>query len=488
MTPLRKPGWLKFSRVIGALLIAAFFYAFQKRVLKAHFGPDEMMNIYGYWSPPLWKVLVSDLMFWSKFVRPMAGLYYLPLFHFFKLDPVPYSIVRIAMLGVNTIIFYKLARAVTASWWVAVLASFPVAYQANLGNLAFNGAFIYDALCGGFFFAALLYYIRARRGREHLSVGQSCVFLLLCVGALDSKEMAVSLAVVAFSWELLLEKHPSGFHSSEERRTWAIQLWPTLAAGAITGLFIAGKTRGQGSLTQIDAYTPVLTWARFTESSVRFMNTIFYADGFTMEHAIALWAVLLIAGLVGVIRRPGNRRWMFLWIWVMVTPLPIAFLPGRGGALLYIVAAGWAIAAAMMLRSLSWLLARHLFLGHVGRLATMMLCLLVCGLEYEDATRRAHRYDVYGYLLTGAATTQWIHDLQQLGIRPKHRSSVIFLHDPAPTTYDMTFIAALVWEDRSLDLWQQEQAHLTPERIARMDYIIDWAGDRFTLLKSPSTP
>src|SRR5580698_5993959 len=152
MPLLRKPSWFKFPRAAGALLIAAFFYAFQKRVLKAHFGPDEMMNIYGYWFPPLWKVLLSCLQFWSKFVRPMAGVYYLPLFHFFKLNPVPYSVVRIAMLGVNTILFYKLARAVSGSWWVAVLASFPVAYQANLGNIAFDGAFIYDALCGGFFF------------------------------------------------------------------------------------------------------------------------------------------------------------------------------------------------------------------------------------------------------------------------------------------------------------------------------------------------
>jgi hypothetical protein len=488
MTLLRKPSWLKLSRVVGALLIAAFFYAFQKRVLKAHFGPDEMMNIYGYWSPPLWKVLLSDLLFWSKFVRPMAGLYYLPLFHFFKLDPVPYSIVRIAMLGVNTIIFYKLARAVSGSWWVAVLASFPVAYQAHLGNLAFNGAFIYDAICGGFFFAALLYYIHARRGREHLNVRQAFIFLALCVCALDSKEMAVSLAVVAFSYELLLEEHPAGFRSPEERKRWAMQLWPTLAAGAITALFILGKTTGQGSLTQMDAYTPVLRWAPFAESSVRFMNTMFYADGFTMEHVIALWAVLLIAGIVGVIRRPGNRRWLFLWIWVMVTPLPIAFLPGRGGALLYIVAAGWAIVIAMMLRSVSWLLARHLFLGRLGRIAIMLVCLLVCGLEYEDETRRAHRYDVYGYLLTGAPTMQWIQELQQLGLQPKHGSSIIFLHDPAPTTYDMTFIAALVWRDHSLELWQQEQSHLTPERISRMDYIIDCSGDRFTLIKSPQTP
>lgn len=490
MTLIRKWSWLQLSRILGALLLAAFFYAFQKRVLKAHFGPDEMMNIYNVWSPPLWKVFAANLEFWSKFVRPLSALYYLPLFHFFRLNPVPYSVVRIGILGLNTIVFYKLTRAVAGSWWVAVLASFVVAYQAGLGNIAFDGAFIYDALCGGFFFAALLYYIHARRGREHLSAGQACIFLVLCLCALDSKEMAVSLAVVAFSYELLVEKHSQGWTTAGDRGKWAMQLWPTLAAGLLTGIYILGKTIGQGSLAHIDSYTPVLTWARFSESTVRFMNTIFYADGFTMEHAIALWIVLLVAGAIGmlrggVLRGARNPRWLFLWIWVMVTPLPIAFLPGRGAALLYIVAAGWAMAAAMMLRSLSWLLARHLFLGRLGRIATMLGCLLFCAWQYEDVTRRAHRYDVYGYLLTGEMTMQWIHDVEQLGLQPKPKSSIIFLHDPSPTTYDITFIAELVWRDHSLEIWQQEQAHLTPERIAKMDYIIDCSGGKFAVVKSP---
>lgn len=491
MTLLRKRGWLQLGRILGALLLAAFFYAFQKRVLKAHFGPDEMMNIYNVWSPPLWKVLLANLAFWSKFVRPLSALYYLPLFHFFKLNPVPYSVVRIGILGVNTILFYKLARLIAGSWWVAVLASFVVAYQAHLGNIAFDGAFIYDALCGGFFFAALLYYIHARRGRGHLSVAQACLFLALCVAALDSKEMAVSLSVMAFAWELLMEQHPAGWPTREALRQWARQLWPALASGAVTGIYILGKTTGQGSLTHIDVYTPVLTWARFSESTVRFMNTIFYAEGFTMQHAIALWAILLIAGVVGVLRGGilkgrRNPRWLFLWIWVMVTPLPIAFLPGRGAALLYIVAAGWAIAAAMMLRSASWLLARHLFLGRAGRIATMLGCLLFCAWQYEDVTRREHRYDVYGYLLTGEMTMQWIHAIQQLGLQPKPKSNIIFLNDPSPTTFDITFIAELLWRDHSLEIWQQAQAHLTPERIAKMDYIIDCSGGDFKVVKSPA--
>lgn len=496
MTFLRKPllknlSWFTLSRIAGALLIAAFFYAFQKRVLKAHFGPDEMMNIYGVWHPALWKVVLANFAFWSSFVRPMAAIYYLPLFHWFRLDPVPYSVVRIAILAVNTIVFYKLARAIGGSWWVAVLATFPIAYQADMGNLAFDGAFIYDVLCGGFFFAALLYYIHARRGRQHLSIGQACIFFVLYISALDSKEMAVSLPVVALAYELLLRKHPAGFGSPKERRIWALQLWPTLAAGLMTAIFIVGKTTGQESITVSDAYVPKLNWARFTESTIRFMNTMFYTKGFTMQHAVALWLLVLIAGVAGMLRGwilkgRRNPRWLFLWIWVTVTPLPIVFLPGRGGALLYIIAAGWALAAAMMLRALSALLARHLFLGRVGRFATMASCLLVCLWQYEDVTRRAHRVDVYGYLLIGADTAQWIEEVKRLAIQPKAGSNVLFLHDPAPGTYDITFISSLVWRDRSLNIWQQSQSHLTDERISRMDYIIDYAGGRFAVLKSPT--
>jgi hypothetical protein len=481
LTRTRHARWAKISRIAGAVMLAAFFFAFQKRVLKAYFGPDEMMNIYGYWDPPLWKVFLANLSFWSKFVRPMAGVYYLPLYHFFKLNPIPYSVVRIALLAVNTFLFYKLARSISGSWWVAVLASFPVAYQAGLGYLAFDGAYIYDALCGGFFFAALLYYIHARRGREHLSVGQASIFLVLYICALDSKEMAVALPVVALAYELLFEKH------RWEIRGLLKQFWPTLGAGGLTLVYIIGKaTGGAGSLTNMDAYRPVITWARFSESTVRFMNTMFYAEGITMEHTVTMWALLLCAGLVGLVRRPRNPRWLFLWIWVMVTPLPIVFLPGRGGALLYLIAAGWAIAVAMMLRALSWRLSRELFQGRASRRASMAVCLLLCAVVYADETRSVHRYQVYGFLLTGKETAETIQRLKQLGLQPKPGSKIVFLRDPAPTTFDITFISALTWNDHSLRIWQQGQSHFPPAEVAGMDYIIDYTGDRFVVLKQPS--
>jgi hypothetical protein len=469
----------KAPRFAAAVLLAAFFWAFQGRALKSHFGPDEMMNIYGYWAPPLWKVLLANLTFWSNFVRPMAAVYYLPLFHMFKLNPVPYSWVRIGMLGVNTVLFYKLALRVSRSWWVAVLAAFPIAYQANLGNLSFDGAFIFDTLCGGFYFAALLYYIHRSTGKTSLTPKQACLFLALYICALDSKEMAVSLPVVALAYELLLQKRASGLAGL------ARQLWPTLAAGAITAVFILGKALSPGSLTNMDAYRPVFAWARFSESSTRFLNTIFYADGITMEHVMVLWGVLLCAGIAGFARRRRDPRWLFLWIWVMVTPLPIAFLPGRGAGLLYIVAGGWAIVVAMLCRAVSWRLVRELFLGRPARLAAMGLCLLGCAAAYAYQTRVVHRDVVYGYLLTGKHTADMIVQFRKLGLQPRPGSRIVFLRDPFPDTFDMTFVAALAWNDRSLRIFQQSQVHLPGDQVAGMDYILDYTGNQFVAVKAP---
>ena len=467
----------KVPRIAAALLLAAFFWAFQGRALKSHFGPDELMNIYGYWQPPLWKVLLANLSFWSSFTRPLAAAYYLPLFHLFKLNPVPYTWVRIGLLGVNTVLFYKLAREISRSWWAAVLAAFPVAYQAHLGNLAFDGAFIYDILCATFYFAALLYYIRRRKGVTHLSIRQGCVFLALYICALDSKEMAVSLPVVALAYELLFPKRASGFSNL------AKQLWPTLAAGAITAVFILGKALGAQSLTNLDAYRPVLTWARFWESTNRFFNTIFYSEGLNMEHALVMWSALLCAGLVGLLRRRRDRRWLFLWIWVMVTPLPIVFLPGRGAGLLYLVAAGWAMVVAMVCRAVSWRLARELFGGRPARMIAMGLCLLGCASAYGYQTRIVHRYDVYGYLLTGKYTADMIAQFQKLDLQPKPGSRIVFLSDPFHGDYDMTFLAALAWNDRSLRIFQQSHIHFAEEEIAGMDYILDYADGEFVVRK-----
>ncbi len=452
--------------ILGALLLLSFFAAFHAGALHAYFRDDETMNLYGYWAPPLGKVVLAHLVFWSKFVRPLGALYYLPLYGIFGLNPVPFAVVRISILLVNTVVFYYLAKCVLRSRWMALLAAFPIAYHAGMGGLAYEGAFIYDVLCGGFYFGALLYYIRYRRKRGPLGVRQVCIFLALYLCALDSKEMAVSLPVIVLSYELFFEK----------LRKMAVA--PALIAGALTLVYIVGKTTGEGTLTAMEAYRPVLSWARFSASNARFLNTVFYTDAFTMRGVLAVWILLLCLGL-----RNRDPRWLLLLVWVVVTPLPVAFIPGRDGPEIYIVAAGWAMVAAMVARSLAQRLAREPVLARIPRHVTMAAALLGCVAAYAHETRRVDRRMIPGYLASGERTRDMIAQLRAFHLQPSAGSRIVFLNDPLPDGFGAEFIAYLVWSDRSLWIELQRYSHLTEDEIAKRDYIFDYADGHLILRK-----
>src|SRR5205807_4754242 len=100
-------------------------------------------------------------------------------------------------------ILFRLARLLSGSRAVAFLATLAMSYHQELANLVFTGSFIYDVLCGFFYFAALTYYVRIREKGAALRPGQLVIFLVLYVCALNSKEMAVSLPVIVFIYEAL---------------------------------------------------------------------------------------------------------------------------------------------------------------------------------------------------------------------------------------------------------------------------------------------
>ena len=428
-----------------------------------------MRNLYSYWNPPLGKVILSGFVFWNKFVRPMGALYYLPVYHLFGLNPVPFTLIRNVMLLINTFVFYQLACCLGRSWWIAMLAAFPIAYQSNLGNLAYDGAFIYDVLCGGFYFAALLYYLHVRRSKGSLRPSQVCVFLIICICALDSKEMAVSLPVIVLAYELLFEGRRAKFA-------------PGIAAAVLTAIFIAGKTIGSGALTEMEAYRPVFTWARYAESTTRFLNTLFYTSEFTMGRVLALEALLLYVGLRNWGRRNWDPRWLFLLVWVVVTPLPIAFLPDRGAGTLYIVAAGWAFLGAMTVRALLRRVAREPVAG-LSRSAIMALGLLASIIAYAHETARADQTNMGWYLTQGDETRRAIEQFEALKIRPAAHSRVVFLNGPFRDRYHTLFMAALLWNDPSIEInleWKQKSSE---DELAKTKYIFDYVDGRFVQVK-----
>src|SRR4051812_29251375 len=176
----------------AGLLLAWFFY-FNWDAVNAPFGADDMMNIAAHWRPNPLRLLYSPFLVWRDFYRPMGGLFYVPIFWKFGLNPWPFHAALLALLLVNAALLYRLARSLGAPQLAAWLAAMIAAYHAGLVNLYWDTAHVYDALCAVFFSASLICYIEARRRGGWVRVAAFFGFFLCC---LNSKEMAVTLPAV----------------------------------------------------------------------------------------------------------------------------------------------------------------------------------------------------------------------------------------------------------------------------------------------------
>jgi hypothetical protein len=467
---LKSPG--KWTTAIIAILIVGFFLYFSAPAMTERFAADEMMNLHHYWQAGAWQAIWAAVTFSQKVSRPMGALYYLAGYRLFHLNPAPFNAVRLAILLFNVFLFYQLADRITKSKPAAALASLPVAYHASLSNLAYDGAFIFDALCGTFYFAALLYYIRSRDNGQLLGWRRGCVFAALALGALDSKEMAVSLPVIIVAWEALLGTWPGALRDRIRER-WG----PILAVITLTAMLIASRLIGSGAMAVSGGYETSYTWSQFSAENTRYLNTIFLTSLFTFPLVVTLWTVLLYFAV-----RNHDGRLGLLWIWVVVTPLPIVFLTGRAGRL-YIPLAGWAMVAAVLWEALARRIAREpLFRRLPARVVEA--CLMFAGaLLHAQATNFHSQGVAEAYTLQNKLTSDVIQQFSVLPARPAHGSSVVFLNDPWPRFWDTYFIAYLTWDDPSLQISLQSKERLPQERLARMDYIFDFPDGRLKQIK-----
>ena len=264
---------------ICVAVLIAYFLHFAFPALRGGFQADEMMNMGIYWRAGALKSLLANVLFWTTFYRPGGALYYLPLYHFFALDPRPYRIVQISILAVSIPMIYYLSRRLSSSRSVAFLAVLALCYHSQLAGLVFVGSFIYDVLCGFFYFAALTYYIHIREREACLRPLQLLGFLALYVCALNSKEMAVTLPVIVLIYEFL--KRPRWADWKAFFRWTRSVAAPSLIAGLLTAIYTYGKTRGSGSLTRYDSYRPKISWHHFMTSNASFVGELLYS-----QHAV----------------------------------------------------------------------------------------------------------------------------------------------------------------------------------------------------------
>jgi hypothetical protein len=453
-------------------LLLAYFLPFALPALGAGFGDDEMMNLWLYWLAGAFKSIQANLCFWSTFPRPAGALYYLPLYHFFSLNPLPYRIVQIGILAATIPIFFYLALLLGGSRAVAFLVALATCYHGQIAGLVFIGSFIYDVLCGFFYFASLTYYVHIRQKGVALRPGQLAIFLALYVCALNSKEMAVSLPVIVFIYEAL--KCPRLDNWKEFAcHNWYVAI-PSFVAALVTAIYICGKLNGPHSLANLEAYRPVYSWHRFTLTNAHFINDLLYDSASRIGRAVlVVWPVVF---LYAFWRR--DRLLQLMAFWVVITPLPLAFIPARGGAMLYIVLFGWAMIIARVLEDLIGLVGRVLALSgpRTAMLQTFATAAMAVALAVFTHWQ-SHRFDQTRVLVSsGQKSLHVIQALRSLNLHPRPVSTILlkpetrFYQNP----YYPAFVASLVWNDRSLRIYVAGQHQLTQRQIGEISYVISF--------------
>jgi len=216
-------------------------------------------------------------------------------------------------------------------------------YHHRFTNLFLDTGYIYDALCYTFYFSAFLLYLRARQQKRLPTATELALCSILFICALNSKEMAVTLPAVLLIYELVFYPPISLFR-------WVLyEGRGALVMGAIALIFVIGIFDDPHSLALVDpSYRPVFTLARFMETSRHFLGDIFsYENDWPAWTALSVWGALLL-----IAWRTRSKPLRFAWLFLMITPLPVAFLPHRGAAQYYIPWFGWTFYASVLLNEL----------------------------------------------------------------------------------------------------------------------------------------
>ena len=466
--------WFKLP---GAVLLIAYFVWVSLATLGVHFAPDDPMNLAYYVQLPPWKQLLGPLMPWQPLYRPLAGWFLLPILNGFGMNPVAFHVGLLAILLANVYLVYRLSKLLRSGERAAWLVALIVCYHVGLNNLYINIAFVFDVLCGFFFVAALLYYVAIRERGATLTWRQIALFLGLYLAALDAKEMAVTLPAVLLLYEWFY-RPPVPWRPKELLRWLGGPGRSVMASGCLTLVFLGGRVLGHGGLMQDAGYKPKLSMARVWDFQLRAAWDLYEKwQYFGRPAVVAIWILMFYIAW----RRPRPVL-RFACLALLVTPLPIEFLIGRGGACLYIPLVAWAIFVSVLFVDIADAIAGFLA-GEPGfrRLGRVRLSAVLVA---AGALLWAHRNaDLKRRFVDPAnrdnAPLTWSAIQQLRALRPSVRpgSSVVFLNDPMGS-WDMLFIAQLQFRDRTVSIRLNHQTPLPPEDIAKADYVFDCVDGR----------
>jgi hypothetical protein len=469
------------SFAVGALL-TAYFAWFSRTAWRTHFSGDDLMNLHYYWSLPPWQQVFGPLILWRPLYRPMAAWFLLPILRGFGMNPAAFHAMLFAVLLATAFLMYRLSLLLQSGEPAAVLVGLIACYHAGLSNLYYNVGFFYDALCGFFFVAALLYYVSIRRRGSIPGWKQTVVFLSLFLAALDSKEMAATLPAILLFYECFYHEPWQLWRRSLVQ--WSRGPGRCVVAGAcLTLVFLYGRVVGTGGLMHNSGYGPKLSMARIWDFQVRSFGDLFEKwQYFGRPEVVVLWIAMFYIAW----RRPRPVL-RFACLCLLITPLPVEVLIGRGQGCLYIPMLAWSLFVSVFFVDVADRAAA--FLAGEPGFRRLRRIWLAAALVAAGALFWAHRNSDLKRSLVDPISADFmpqiwktIQQFEAFHLRVRPHSTMVFVNDPFGS-WDMYFIADLTIRDRTLNISLNRKTPLTPEEVAKADYLFDYRDGRLVRVR-----
>ncbi|MGJ5817155.1 hypothetical protein [Paludibaculum fermentans] len=294
--------------------------------LREGFTHDDLMNLYRGVFRAWPQLLLDCVMIWrpTEVVRPLGEMTYKLLWGAFHFEPFPYRAACLSLVVVNSMLCFVVVRKLLGHDLAALAAAWVLAYHGSFWGMYCNTGVIFDIQVITLFFSALLVTAWQPAGWAGHCV-RLVVLLVLVIAALNTKEIAVSLAAAigALCW---LERFTPVklVETAPERTTWNLACF-LVAAGA-TAVFVFGRVLGQGGLEENPAYHVTASAALVGSNAAKFFSDLLY-DRISWT-PLAAGAVYL-AGLAVVVGLRWVRECVFLLL-AAISFLPMAVIPSRG--------------------------------------------------------------------------------------------------------------------------------------------------------------
>jgi hypothetical protein len=468
--------WKVAAGLSGVLI---YFFLQSHHGLRTYFNGDDVMNLvtlHGYWRWPWWKNALDALLVVTPTYRPMGDMFYRSLYSVFGFDPLPFRAACYALMLLNLGLFFRLGFLLSRSRESALLSTLIFSFHAALNELYLSTGTVYDILCVCFTLAALTYYARIRRSSRELRVRDIVILLLLYGGALDSKEMAVSLPLALVLYEVALAPFVPPV------RLWR-RAWPVLLAGALTMAFLAAKIP---ALSDNPNYRPRLSFAYLLNNASHYVSTLVFRDPLGTAWLSALTVLAAIVCVAA--RRPAA---LFGLGYGFVALLPIVAVPARDGFVLYLPMVGFALFAGDSIAAARQAAQRFLPFGarrpfwisisQAGLFAALTGALFVIhARHWHDPSQDAGRED--NVMRETVRIMRAAHPTLPAGTR------LLFLDDPLPKNqFDLLMLVQAAYHDPSL--WVERQRNsgtpIDPVAYAIFDTLVSLRDGKWSEQRVP---